>query len=220
MTGENKWGRKIEGGWFDEEHHIYRCDEGIIRPSSTQVFDILGMIDFGNAKPEVLEFKQKYGTALHAGVQLLAKGDLDWDTVDDRLIAPLAGVEQYLKDLQFEVDACEEPRVHSLYGMKYGMTLDLRGSMTFRGIRRHAVVDLKTGIKFSPTWEWQLGSYVLPQEKVDKGWLGVIFQIHPDGRVLPHYLKDVEAAKRDFQTLLASALIKVNAGLARIGKAA
>lgn len=221
MTGENKWGQKIEGGWFDEERHIYRCDKGIIRPSSTQVFDILGMVDFGNAREEVLEFKRQYGTAIHKGVEILAKGrKLDWDRMDDRLIDPLTGIEQYLKKMGFEFEACEERRIVTYCGMTFGMTLDLRGTMIYQGVRRHAIADLKTGVKFSKTWEWQVGSYIIPQPKVEKGWLGVIFQIHPDGRVIPHYVKDVEKAKREFQTLLASAIIKVNEGFAKIGKAA
>lgn len=219
MTGENKWGEKIPGGWFDEERHIYRCDQGVIRPSSTQVFDILGMVDFGNAKEEVLEYKRQYGIAIHKGVELIAKGSLDWDTVDDRIIAPLTGIEQYLKKNRFEVESCEERRIVTTCGMVYGMTLDLRGTMMYQGIRRSAIADLKTGVKFSKTWEWQLGGYLIPQVKVERGWLGVIFQLHPDGRVIPHYVNDVEKAKREFQTLLAAAIIKVNGGFARIGKA-
>lgn len=221
MTGENTFGEKIQGGWFDEQRHIYRCDQGTIRPSSTQVFDILGMVDFGNAKPEVLEWKRQYGTAIHKGVEVIARGqEMDWDTVDDRIIDPLTGIQQYLKKMQFQFEACEERRVVSTCGMVYGMTLDLRGTMMYQGVRRHTIADLKTGVKFSKTWEWQIGSYIIPQEKVERGWLGVIFQIHPDGRVIPHYVKDVDKAKREFQTLLASAILKVNEGFAKIGKAA
>lgn len=212
------WGIKIEGGFFNEEAHVYRDDDGIKIISSTQVFDALGMIDFGNAGAEVVEFKSKYGQALHKCVQFLVANDLDWDEVDDRLIAPVTGIESYLKELKFEVEGSEEKRIHSLCGMKYGMTLDLRGTMMYQGVRRHVVGDLKTGVKFSPTWTWQLGSYIHPQPKVDKGWLGVIFQVHPDGRVIPHYVKDVEKAKREFQILLAAAIIKVNEGFVKVGK--
>jgi len=205
-----KWGRKIDGGWLDEEQHIYRCDRGIIRPSTTQVFDLLGMVDLGNASKEVLDFKSQYGISLHRGVQLLAAEDLDWDSVDDRLIAPLTGIEQFLKDVEFVIEAAEEARVITYAGMTYGMTLDLRGSMTYQGKRRKAIADVKTGIKFSPTWTWQLGGYILPYPVYS---LGVIFQIRPDGKVIPHYVADIEKAKREFQILLAAAILKINAQL-------
>jgi hypothetical protein len=212
------WGEKIEGGFFEEKTHTYRDDEGIVRISSTQVFDTLGMVDFGNAKPEVVDFKRMYGQALHKCVQFLVAEDLDWDEVDNRLIDPVTGVESYLRELQFKVEGSEEKRIHNLCGMKYGMTLDLRGTVMYQGIRRHAVIDLKTGVKTSPTWTWQLGSYIHPQPKVERGWLGIIFQVHPDGRVIPHYVRDVEKAKREFQILLAAAILKVNEGFVKVGK--
>lgn len=220
MTGELGWGTKIEGGWFQEEGHVYRCDNGIERPSSTQVFGILGMVDFGNVKEDVLEFKRQYGTAIHVGMEHLANGELDWDTVDPRIIDPLTGIETFFKRNEFEVEACEEVRIVTHCGMLYGMRLDLRGTIMYQGQRRHVIADLKTGVKWSKTWDWQLGSYIIPQPKVEKGWLGVIFQVHPDGRVIPHYVQDVQKAQREFQVLLASAIIKVNEGFAKIQKAA
>ena len=214
----NGYGEKIDGGWFSEEGHIYRDEDGRPVISSTQVFDVLGMSDFSGVPTEVLEFKRVYGTALHACSQYLVLGDLDWDSVDDRLIAPLTGIEQFFKKNQYISEATEEKRIVSMFGMKYGMTLDHRGSMMFQGKRRPVVGDLKTGVKFSQTWVWQLGSYLYPQPKMDSSWLGLIIQVDPEGNVTPHYVQDVEKAKREFQILLASAMLKVNAGMARIGK--
>ena len=208
------WGINIPGGWFDEERHIYRDEAGTRALSSTQIFDILGCTDFNRIKPEVLEFKRLYGTAMHTAVELLVKKELDWETVDDRLIQPVTGVEAWLNKCEYEWEGTEEGRIHSLFGMKYGMTLDHRGTMMFHGVRRHVVWDLKTGVKFSPTWVWQLGSYVHPMPKVDGGWLAVVVQVNPDGKVTPHYVPDIEKAKREFQILLAAAILKNNAGLA------
>jgi hypothetical protein len=218
VTSRVEWGTEIPGGYFDEERHLYRDEAGLIVPSTTQVFDILGCSDFNNVQPAVLEFKRDYGTAMHLCVEYLIRKELDWDTVDDRLISPVTGVEGYLKKWEYEGVASEEQRVHSLFGMKYGMTLDHRGTMLYRGVRRHVLWDLKSGVKFSPTWFWQLGAYLHPQEKAPGGWLGIIIQVQPDGRVIPHYLEDTERYKREFQVLLSAAILKLNAGLARIGK--
>jgi len=211
------WGQKIEGGWFHEATHTYRDEAGVPVISSTQVFDCLGMSDFSRVEPETLEFKRVYGTALHRCMQFLVSKDLDWDSVDDRLIEPLCGIESFLKRVDFQMEGAEEMRVHSLFGMRYGLTLDLKGTLMHHGVRRHAVLDLKTGTKFSKTWDWQLGSYIHPQPKVES-WMGIVFQVDPAGKVTPHYLKDPEAAKREFQILLSAAMLKVNAGMAQIGK--
>lgn len=218
--GSDSWGIQIEGGYFDEARHIYRNEAGVPVISSTQVFDVLGCSDFSGVDPETLELKRLYGTGLHKCVQYLVANDLDWDSVDDQLIDPLVAIETKLKSIDFQLDHAEEPRIASIHGMQFGMTLDLRGTMMHLGHRRHVVIDLKTGVKFSKTWEWQLGSYIWPQPRVERGWLGLIFQVSKSGKVVPHYVKDVEAAKREFQILLASAMLKVNNGFAKIGKAA
>lgn len=214
------WGEKIEGGWFDDRTHTYRDEDGNRVTSSTQVFDILGCNDFGGVDSETLELKRLFGTGLHLCVHYLVENDLDWDSVDEQLVPPLTGIEQRLKQVEFQAEGCEEKRVASMFGMKYGMTSDLRGTFIYQGTRRHVIIDLKTGVKFSKTWEWQLGSYIYPQPKVERGWMGMILQVGKRGVVTPHYVKDVEAAKREFQTLLAAANLKINAGFARIGKAA
>ena len=57
------------------------------------------------------------------------------------------------------------------------------------------------------------------QEKAADGWVGVICQFSKEGKVTPHYV-DIIPAQREFQTLLAAANLKLNAGLAKIEKAA
>ena len=218
--GNGDWGIEIEGGWFHEPTHTYRDEKGSAIISSTQVFDVLGFTDFSGIDAETLELKRVYGTGLHKCLQFLVANDLDWDSVDDQLIDPLVAIEMFLKKIEFQVEATEEMRIGSIFGMKFGMTLDLRGTMVYQGDRRNVVIDLKTGVKFSKTWEWQLGSYLWPQPKVERPWMGLIIQVGKSAQVVPHYVKDVEAAKREFQVLLAAANLKTNNGFAKIGKAA
>lgn len=205
------WGLEIPGGFFHEEQHIYRNTKGTIVPSSTQVFSILGLSDFSMIDPATLSWKREYGNAVHAAVEYLVMGDLDWDTLDEEIIAPVTGIECRLRDMKFEVEATEERRIASIFGMEFGSTLDLRGFSEHKGQRRSTIVDLKTGSKFSPTWAWQIGSYASVQERVDKGWLGVVLQVAPDGRITPHYV-DVFKTAREFQCLLGAAILKINAG--------
>lgn len=217
--GKEEWGQQIDGGWFDEERHLYRNEAGTIVPSTTQVFSILGCDDFSAINPDVLEWKRTYGTALHKCLELLVFDDLDWDTVDEKLIDPLVGIETFLKNHEYVGESAEQRKVHCLYGMYYGLTVDGIGEMTYQGKRRKVVFDLKTGTKFSPTWKWQIGSYTSAQEKAKDGWIGLVGQVTTEGRVIPHYV-DLLSAQREFQYLLAAANLKINNGLAKIGKAA
>ena len=207
---------EIPGGFFDESRHLYRNTKGAIVPSSTQVYSILGMVDFSMISPKVMEWKQAFGIAFHRSVELLVKDELDWDTVDDALIPIVTGVEMRLKSMSFELISCESRGVYNISGMEFGATSDLTGTIMHHGSRRNAVIDLKSGVKFSKTWEWQLGSYIAAQPKVPLGWLGIILQSDMTGKIIPHHLKDVEAAKREFQILLAAANLSLNAGLAKL----
>ena len=112
-----KYGVKIPGGYFDETRHLYRDERGTPVLSSTQVFDVLGMIDLSRVKPEVLEWKREYGNAVHAASHYLASRDLDWDTLDDAIVPAVTGIEEFLQKVKFEPEAAEERRVHSLFGM-------------------------------------------------------------------------------------------------------
>jgi len=209
------WGEKIPGGYFDEVKHLYRNERGIIVPSVTQIFTILGMSDFSMISPEVLEWKRQYGTAVHRAIELLVNNDLDWDTLDDAIIAPVAGLEQKLKELEFKGTATEEKKVVAMYGMEYGCTLDLKGEITHKGKRQNAIIDIKTGAREDVSWKWQLAAYALAQE-VKTGWMGVVIKVDKDGDIKPFYY-DLLPAGREFQILLSAAILKINNGLAKVG---
>lgn len=207
------WGKKIEGGWFNEADHSYRDEGGVPVISCTRVFDVLGMVSLDNIAKEVLQYKKQYGTALHRCMQFLVQKDLDWDTVDERLVEPLTGIESFLWGVEFQPQAAEESKVVCVNGMKFGMTRDLVGTLMYAGRRMHAVLDLKTGAVFSSTWRWQIGAY--SEENLA---LGLVMRVDPAGRVFPHWIDRPWEAKREFAILLAAATLKVNAGMASLVK--
>ena len=214
--GSELWGQQVENGWYDDRLHIYRDDRGVIVPSATGVFDILGCSDFSMIDPETLEWKRNYGSGVHKGTEYLVYNKLDWDTVDDVIIPAVTGIEQWLKSVEYQPEAVEEKRIINFGGMKVGGTLDHRGSLVYKGVRRPAIGDLKTGSKYSKTWDWQIGCYAGGAPKVGgAGYIGVAIQVNKDGKVTPHWV-DVLKAQREFQILLAAANLKLNAGLAKI----
>jgi len=209
-----EWGREIPGGWFNEESHLYRLQSGVIVPSTTQVFSILGLNSLDDVPKDMLEWKQGYGIACHAAVNLLAKNDLDWDSVDEQIVPAVTGIEEWLTKNKYEHEAGEEARVHCHNGMSYGMTSDLRGSIMFKEQRRKAIIDLKSGVRYSKTWLWQCGAYTLAHP----GYMGIVLQFDKEGEVEPYFASaDIVTAQREFQVLLAAAILKLNSGFAQIG---
>jgi hypothetical protein len=202
------WGEKIDGGWFNEKGHVYRCDEGIVRPSTTQTFSILG-IDVTKGIPQAdLDWKRDYGIACHKAVEYMVQGDLDWEGLDEKIVPAVTGIEAFLKEREFRLITAEKKMIGNLHGMKYGLQIDLLGWIKHGGVERKAIIDLKSGVKFSPTWNWQVGGYIASQPP--EGLLGVIAQFDKGGRVKSHYV-DAVRAQREFQILLAAAILKLNA---------
>lgn len=212
-----EYGVEIPGGWFDPKHHLYRNTKGTIVPSVTQVFTLLGFSDYSMIKPETLLWKQRYGIAVHSALEYLIQGDLDWDSLDMEIIAPVAGIEQWLKQRNYVTEAAEEAKIVSLYGMEFGMCLDHRGRIEHQGKERSVIIDLKTASKEEPVWKWQLGAYSLGQGKVPGGWLGAMLKVDEEGIVKPFYY-DLFSAAREFQTLLATVILGINNGLYKLGK--
>lgn len=212
------WGVEIPGGFYDDAKHLYRNENGTIVPSVTQVFTLLGLSDFSNVPADMLEWKRTYGSAVHMGLEFLVAGDLDWDSLDMEIIAPVVGIEQWLKKNQYVSVATEKSRIVSVFGMQFGMRLDHRGTFVHQGKERSVILDLKTACKEEPVWRWQLGAYALGQEKTPLGWMGVVLKVDKEGLVKPFYY-DLIIAVREFQILLSACILGLNAGLYRVAKA-
>ncbi len=90
--------------------HEYQVDGGVI-PSTTQVLKAEGFIDttFMN------EWGRTRGSYLHTAASLWAKGQLDEDTVDGRLVPYLDGVKRYYDDKKLEPRFIEVPMYHPIY---------------------------------------------------------------------------------------------------------
>lgn len=211
------WGEPIEGGFFDPVKHIYRNPKGTIIPSVTQVFTLLGFSDYSMIKPATLQWKQTFGTAVHAALEYLIQGDLDWDSLDLEIIPPVVGIETWLKQRKYVGEATEEAKIVTVFGMEFGMQLDHRGRIEHLGKERSVIIDVKTASKEEPVWKWQLGAYSLGQAKVPGGWLGAMLKVDEEGVVKPFYY-DLTVAAREFQTLLATVILGINNGLYSLKK--
>lgn len=208
-------GRAIPGGFFFEEKHAYTDAAGRRVPSVTQIFGLLGMIDYNAVSAEILERKSQIGVAVHTAVQFLCEGTLDWDTVGEEVLPYVVGCEVWMKEQGFKSLAQEEQGIHTLPGgMSYGYMMDHRGTMMYKGRLRHAILDLKTCVAKSPTWRLQTSGYSLASPKLPAGerYLRCILQLKKDGSFRPHYFEDRQD-ELSFQYALYAAIWGINQGI-------
>ena len=184
----------IPGGTFDDAEHVYKDKRGRRIASATQVFALLGMIDYSRVREEILERKSQLGVAVHAAVQYLCEGCLDWDTVDPVALPYVVAAEYWIKEQGFTSIAQEEQGIAEVNGMMFGFMMDNRGTMMYKGRHRHVILDYKTCVAESPTWPLQTAAYALAAPKLPNGekYLRVILQLKADGKAKPYYFEDRE----------------------------
>lgn len=205
---------QIPGGSFDEGGHIYRDGRGKRVLSVTQVFQMLGLIDYGRVKQEVLERKSAIGVAVHKAVEYLAEKTLDWDTVADVAMPYVVAAEEWMQGMRFESLEREAQGIHSVNGMSFGWMYDHRGRMVFRGREREVILDLKTCDRESPTWGLQTAAYALAAPKLPAGqrYLRVVLQVKPDSTMKTFYYDDFHD-EQTFLYMLYCAIWKQNHGM-------
>lgn len=129
--------------------HGYTLD-GVPLISVTQVLKNRGLIDTSHFTEE----SRLRGTAVHEAIHFLNEGDLDWSTVDERLVGYLKAYQKFLRETDFQPIGSELCMGSSA---GYGGTLDAFGPFGPRGDRM-AIVDYKTG-SHQPAYHVQLAAY-------------------------------------------------------------
>lgn len=105
---------------FDQVRHAYNLD-GLAVPSVTQVLDPLN--DWSGIDPWVLERARAVGSEVHAAVNLMVRGVLDWDSLDDLIACRVRGAQRYIEESGIAVIA-SEVQVASA-GLRVAGTLDV-----------------------------------------------------------------------------------------------
>lgn len=149
--------------WFDPQAHAY-YRQGRRIGSVTDVLKAVGIID--QNEMWVTEHEMWKGTCIHKGVELLNKGTLDWDTVDDTEIMPyLQSYEKFIQSTGFKARRIEYALVDIVLGI--AGRLDIEGLFPSG---QPAVIDVKTGT-VKPFTRIQLSGYdylLQSEDKTDK----------------------------------------------------
>ncbi len=122
----------IEGGYFDPATHAYYDHGGQWVPSVTQILSLCGMSDYSMVPHEVLERKRDLGSRVHAHCAVIDK--FGSERLGEVLAEDRPYVDAYLRfmdEMGFipQASKVEQPMVISVYGMEYGVTPDVFGTL-------------------------------------------------------------------------------------------
>ena len=117
---------------YDSATHSYYID-GVLVPSATQILNICGVVN----NRFFTEGSRARGTAVHSCCHFFAEGDLDWSSVDERIVGYVRAYEAAIKTLDFKPTLCEIPQFS--IGLQYGVTPDQVDES------KKIIVELKTG---------------------------------------------------------------------------
>lgn len=208
---------QIAGGTFSESAHQYKNTAGLVRPSTTQILEGVGLTDLDGVPGDTLERKRALGDAVHFATAIIDRNkffkgpELDWETVHESTVPYIMAHENVMRETGFIPEEVEHPGIHTLNGMEYGYTLDRIGR--FPGMNCRAVVELKCSYKEEYAWRVQLASYVLTvPKKKDEFVARFTFQLKPDTtfKIFPYENpRDIDV----FEWALALTYTKINNGI-------
>lgn len=117
---------------FDPVLHVYK--NNLVRiPGATDIIKSEGLIN-----PAWMSDEARWrGSCVHRGIELINKGELDWDTVDDVVKGYLKSYESFIKHSGFVVVGAEKP----VFDVAYGCIPDIWGRLNHRNV----VIECKTG---------------------------------------------------------------------------
>lgn len=135
---------------FDEASHAYHWN-GARVPSVTQ---ILGALTDLSAIPEAnLNFARDRGHAVHYACELFDQDNLDWSSLDVRLVPYVEAWADFRVKTGFIPTGIEERVFHP--GLRYAGTLDRRGIIE----GQPSILDIKAVAAMYPTTGMQTAAY-------------------------------------------------------------
>lgn len=205
----------ILGGTFEEASHRYVDDNGIDRPSVTQIMDSCGMIDYDNVPGDTMEHKRQIGDAVHYATRLYDQDDLDPFSVHPEA-APYV---QCYMNLVEEVGIVCDPEwtekgfIHTVHGMTYAGTIDRVCRFTKSHIKYRIVLEIKNTYAEEASWKYQTAGYELAIPKEPGEYIArVACQLRP-GKKAKLFPYENPRDKDGFLLCLSLVNLKINEGL-------
>lgn len=124
---------------FDEVKHKYTC-EGLTLPSVTQILTAVGLPDLSAIPAVTLQWKAELGTMVHLATELDDQNELDYNSLDDRIIPYLEAYRRFKSESGFKIIDIEKMVFDP--ALKYAGKLDRFGILN----GKRSLLDIKTGV--------------------------------------------------------------------------
>lgn len=150
---------------FDPATHEYRLPDGRRVPSVTEILRATGVsTDFeaigalSQTVHDAIELKRAIGSALHQDIVAFDDNDLDWSTVDPRVLPYVQAWQQFRADKP-HLTPTERERIVYHAALQYAGTFD---GVFFDSVTgRRILIDIKTGDADAAGARYQLCGYML-----------------------------------------------------------
>lgn len=165
---------------YEDDTHIYRNQQGIVRPSVTQILRDAGVFDYGHIDPQILERKRRIGSNIHRWTAVYDReSSLEQSLLAEDEIGYFQGWLRFRKESKFLLGEISQPVLRNIMGVEIGGRPDRVG---YLGSTKY-VVDIKTCTVRHPGWALQLALYEMLLTGIPRcGRLGrMAVQLFPDG---------------------------------------
>ena len=175
---------------FNEQTHTYRADGEII-PSVTQILALSGITDMSGIPLRNLEKARIRGSFVDWACTLLDEGDLDLESLDEKILGYVVGYQKFREDWQFKPHLIQHQCVGEWHGLKFGMTLDRVGLVTREEGTFRLLFDIKTPKVTSVSWQIQTAGYAEGLGGDGEDLPRAVVKLSPDGSycVINHTLE-------------------------------
>lgn len=165
---------------YEDDTHTYRSEQGIVRPSVTQILKDVGIFDYSRIDPQILERKRRIGSNIHRWTAIYdCEGSIDEAQLTEDERGYFQGWLRFRKESKFLLGEIAQPILRSIMGIEVGGRPDRTG---YLGSTRY-VLDIKTCTAKHPGWALQLALYEMLLTGIPRcGRMGrMAVQLFPDG---------------------------------------
>lgn len=125
---------------FDQESHTYMMD-GAPAPSVSALLNVVDPDVYAGIREDIMREAAERGSNCHDMIALDVRGDLDVTSLSGHLVEDYLAWDDFREKFQFE--AAHSERVVASRRHRYCGTLDLAGTLVYKGSRGNWLVDIK-----------------------------------------------------------------------------